>query len=123
LNNRFAETQIDPAWQEPCPPDSIGTVFTTGQRQFGRQAMKKLLITTAILACAASAFAAETPKTVGQAPPGASTYYLAQDTASMKCEVIGTRPASGSKLKVIGPAHATQAEAETAMMADKSCAK
>jgi opacity protein-like surface antigen len=46
--------------------------------------MKKFLITTAFLALASSAFAAEPAKTVGQAPPaaGASSFYLAQDTAS-----------------------------------------
>jgi hypothetical protein len=85
--------------------------------------MKKLLITTAILAFAATAFAAETPKTVGQAPSGASTYYLAQDTGSMKCEVINTEPAAGGKLKVIGTAHPTHAAAETALTADKTCVK
>jgi hypothetical protein len=81
--------------------------------------MKKLLITTAILAFAASAFAAETPKTVGQAPSGGSAYYLAQDTASMKCEVLTTQPAAGSKLKVIGPAHTTQSESQAAFTAVK----
>ena len=86
--------------------------------------MKKLLITTTALAFAASAFAAETPKTVGQAPPsGASAYYLAQDTASMKCEILTTQPAAGGKMKVIGAAHTTQADAQAAMTADKTCAK
>ena len=85
--------------------------------------MKKLLITIAILGFAATAFAAETPKTVGQAPAGASTYYLAQDTGSMKCEVLTTQPAAGGKLKVIGAAHTTQAEAQAALTADKTCIK
>jgi hypothetical protein len=85
--------------------------------------MKKLLITTAILAFAAPAFAAETAKTVGQAPAGASAYYLAQDTVSMKCEVINAEPAAGGKLKVIGTAHPTHAAAETALTADKTCTK
>jgi hypothetical protein len=85
--------------------------------------MKKLLITTAILAFAAPAFAAETAKTVGQAPAGSSAYYLAQDTVSMKCEVITTEPAAGGKLKVIGTAHPTHAAAETALTADKTCTK
>jgi hypothetical protein len=86
--------------------------------------MKKLLVTTAILGFAASAFAAETPKTVGLAPAsGASGYYLAQDTGSMKCEVLNTQPAAGGKLKVIGAAHTTQAEAQTALTAEKTCIK
>ena len=85
--------------------------------------MKKLLITTAILGFAATAFAAETPKTVGQAPASASTYYLAQDTGSMKCEVLTTQPTAGGKLKVIGAAHTTQAEAQAALTADKTCIK
>ena len=85
--------------------------------------MKKLLITTAMLAFATTAFAAETPKTVGQAPAGGSAYYLAQDTASMKCEVLSAQPAAGGKLKVIGAAHTTQAEAQTALTADKTCIK
>jgi hypothetical protein len=80
--------------------------------------MKKLLITTAILAFAAPAFAAETAKTVGQSP---SAFYLAQDTASMKCEVLTTEPAAGGTLKVIGAAHRTHAAAETALTADKTC--
>jgi hypothetical protein len=86
--------------------------------------MKKLLITTALLAFAAPSFAAETPKTVGQAPSAAtSSFYLAQDTASMKCEVLSAQPAAGGKLKVIGAAHATHAEAQTALTADKTCVK
>jgi hypothetical protein len=86
--------------------------------------MKKLLITTAILAFAAPAFAAETAKTVGQAPAsGTSSFYLTQDTASMRCEIANTQPAAGGKLRLIGAAHATQAEAQTALTADKTCVR
>jgi hypothetical protein len=84
--------------------------------------MKKLLITTALLAFAAPAFAAETPKTVGQAPAaGASSFYLAQDTGSMKCEVLNTQPAAGGKIKVLGAAYPNHAAAETALTAEKTC--
>jgi hypothetical protein len=85
--------------------------------------MKKfLLATVAILAFAAPSFAQD--KTVGQAPPsGASSFYLAQDTASMKCQVVNAQPAAGGNMKVIGAAHPTQASAQTALAADKTCIK
>jgi hypothetical protein len=85
--------------------------------------MKKILLATAVtLAFAAPSFAAETAKTVGQAPPsGASSFYLAQDTASMKCQVVNTLPASGGSVKVVGTAYTTQAAAQTALTADKTC--
>jgi hypothetical protein len=83
--------------------------------------MKKILLATvAILAFAAPSFAQD--KTVGQAPPsGASSFYLAQDTATMKCQVVNAQPAAGGNMKVIGAAHRTQAEAQTALTADKTC--
>jgi hypothetical protein len=85
--------------------------------------MKKVLLATvAILAFTAPSFAGEPAKTVGQAPPpGASAFYLAQDTATMKCQVVNTQPAAGGSMKVIGTAHATKASAETALTADKTC--
>jgi hypothetical protein len=87
--------------------------------------MKKALLTTvAIFAFAAPSFAAEPAKTVGQAPPsGASSFYLAQDTATMKCQVVNAQPAAGGNMKVIGAAHPTQAEAQTALAAEKTCIK
>ena len=87
--------------------------------------MKKILLATVtILAFAAPSFAAEPAMTVGQAPPsGATSFYLAQDTATMKCQVVNTRPAAGDNMKVIGTAHPTQASAETALTADKTCTK
>ena len=87
--------------------------------------MKKILLSTiAILAFTAPSFAAEPDKTVGQAPPsGVSSFYLAQDTATMKCQVVNSQPAAGGSMKVIGTAHPTQASAETALKADKTCIK
>jgi hypothetical protein len=83
--------------------------------------MKKILLATvAILAFAAPSFAAEPAKTVGQAPP---SFYLVQDSATMKCQIVEAQPAAGGNMKVIGTAHPTQASAETALKADKACAK
>ena len=83
--------------------------------------MKKILLATAaIVAFSATSFAAETAKTVGQAPP---SFYLAQDTATLKCQIVETQPAAGSSMKVVGAAHSTKASAETALKADKTCAK
>lgn len=82
--------------------------------------MKKILLATvAILAFAAPSFAAETAKTVGQAPP---SFYLAQDTATMKCQIVETRPVAGSRMKAIGTAHSTRASAEPDLTAGKTCA-
>lgn len=85
--------------------------------------MKKFLLTTvAMLAFAAPSFAAEPAKTVGQAPPAAATsFYLAQDTATMKCQVVNAQPVAGSTMKVIGAAHPTQVSAQSALTADKTC--
>jgi hypothetical protein len=81
--------------------------------------MKKILLATAaILAFSAPSFAAETAKTVGQAP---ASFYLAQDTATMKCEVVETQPVAGGSSKTVGAAHSTKASAETALKADKTC--
>lgn len=83
--------------------------------------MKTLLLATAaILALSAPSFAAETGKTVGQAPP---SFYLAQDTATLKCQIVETQPAAGGSMKAVGAAHSTKAAAETALKADKTCAK
>jgi hypothetical protein len=85
--------------------------------------MKKILLATvAILAFAAPSFAQD--KTTGQAPPsGASSFYLAQDTGTMKCQVVNIQPAAGGSMKVIGTAHPTQASAQTALTAEKTCTK
>jgi hypothetical protein len=83
---------------------------------------KILLATAAILAFTAPSFAQD--KTVGQAPPsGASSFYVAQDAATMKCQVVTAQPAAGGSMKVIGAAHSTRASAETALTADKTCTK
>src|ERR1019366_3212320 len=92
----------------------------------GRQlvdAMKKILLATVtILAFAAPSFAIDAGETVGgQAPPkGATSFYLAQDNATMKCQVVNAQPAAGGSMKVIGTAHPTQPSAETALTADKT---
>jgi hypothetical protein len=85
--------------------------------------MKKVLLATVVIfAFAAPSFAAEPAKTVGQAPPsGASSFYLAQDTATMKCQIVETQPAAGGSLRVVGTAHPTKGSAETALTADKTC--
>jgi hypothetical protein len=81
--------------------------------------MKKILLATAtMLAFAAPSFAAEPAKTVGQAP---QSFYLAQDTATMKCQIVETEPVAGGKIKVVGAAHSTKASAEMALKADKTC--
>jgi hypothetical protein len=87
--------------------------------------MKKILLAAvATLAFAAPSFAAEPAGTVGQAPPsGASSFYLTQDTATMRCQVVNVQPAAGGSLKVIGASHSTQASAQTALTADKTCTK
>ena len=90
---------------------------------------KILLATVAILAFTAPSFAQQQQQqqdrpTTGQAPPsGASSFYLAQDTATMKCQVVNAQPAAGGNMKVIGAAHPTQAEAQTALAAEKTCIK
>jgi hypothetical protein len=82
---------------------------------------KILLATVAVVAFAAPSFAQQ-DKTTGQAPPsGASSFYLAQDTETMKCQVVNAQPTAGGKTKVIGTAHPTQAAAQTALAADKTC--
>jgi hypothetical protein len=43
------------------------------------------------------------------------------DTGTMKCQVVNTQPAAGGNMKVIGAAHPTQASAQTALTADKTC--
>jgi len=85
---------------------------------------KILLATVAILVITAPSFAQQDRPTTGQAPPsGASSFYLAQDTATMKCQVVNAQPAAGGNMKVIGAAHPTHASAETALTADKTCTK
>ncbi len=81
---------------------------------------RTLLATVAVLALASPLFAAETGKTVGQSP---SSFYLAQDTATMKCQIVESQPATGSNMKVVGAAHTTKASAEAALKADKACAR
>jgi hypothetical protein len=60
---------------------------------------------------------------VGFAMPAfaASEFYLVQDSATKKCSIVEAIP-TGSTTALVGAAHNTLAEAETAMKADKSCA-
>ena len=98
----------------PCP--------ILDERQLVDTMKKVLLATVAILAFAAPSFAAEPAKepakTVGQAP---ASFYLAQDSATLKCQIVEAQPAAGSSMKVVGAAHSTKASAETALQADKTC--
>jgi hypothetical protein len=98
----------------PCP--------IMDARQLVNTMKKILLATVAVLAFAVPSFAAEPDKTVGRAA-GASSFYLAQDTATMKCQVVNIQPVAGGNMKVIGAVHPTHASAETALTADKTCIK
>ena len=80
---------------------------------------KSLLATVAIVAFSVPSFAAETAKAVDQSP---LSFYLPQDTATLKCQIVELRPVAGSRMKAIGTAHSTRAAAETALNADKTCA-
>ena len=59
---------------------------------------------------------------VGFAMPAfaASEFYLVQDSVTKKCSVVEVKPTI-STMAVVGAAHKSQAEAEIAMKADKSC--
>jgi hypothetical protein len=115
------QKQIHYRWNL-CRGGSISLCPILDVRQPVDTMKKVLLATVAILAFAAPSFAQD--KTVGQAPPsGASSFYLAQDTATMKCQVVNTQPAAGGSLKVVGTVHPTQASAHTALAADKTCTK
>jgi hypothetical protein len=111
-------TKINPLSLEPLSADSVarGPILEV------HTMTKILLATVAILAFAAPSFAQD--KTIGQAPPsGASSFYVAQDAATMKCQVVNAQPAAGDSMKVIGAAHPTQASAQTALAAEKTCTK
>ncbi len=80
--------------------------------------MKNILLATVALVAFSVPSFAQTPKTTGQAPP---SFYLAQDTATMKCQIVETQPVAGGGMKVVGAAHSTKASAEAALKADKTC--
>jgi hypothetical protein len=110
--------KINPLSLEPLIGDSICSLSPKREED---TMTKVLLATVAILAFTAPSFAQQ-DKTTGQAPPsGASSFYVAQDTATMKCHVVNAQPAAGGSMKVIGTAHPTQASAQTALAADKTC--
>jgi hypothetical protein len=116
----IAGTIVGWLYWPPCPILDI--------RQPVNSMTKILLATVAVLAFAAPAFAAEPvrpaepSKTVGQAPPsGAGSFYLTQDSSTMKCEIASAQPAAGGTVKTIGAALPTQAAAQTALAAEKTC--
>jgi hypothetical protein len=80
---------------------------------------KRLLATVATVVFSTTSFAVETAKPAGHPP---QSFYLAQDTATLKCQIVQIRPVAGSRMKAIGTAHSTKAAAETALNADKTCA-
>jgi len=96
----------------------------TGRATTGTHMKKILLATVTILAFAAPSFAAEPGKTEPGKTVGAaaSSFYLVQDTGTMKCQIVETQPVAGGATKLIGAAHPTKASAETALKADKACA-
>jgi hypothetical protein len=71
--------------------------------------MKMKLITAAalVVAFAMPAFAA-------------NEFYLVQDSVTKKCSIVEAKPTI-STMSVVGAAHKSQAEAEIALKADKSC--
>jgi hypothetical protein len=52
----------------------------------------------------------------------ANEFYVVQDTASKKCSIAEQKPTVATSTLVGTAAYKTQAEAETAMKADKICA-
>jgi len=52
----------------------------------------------------------------------ANEFYVVQDTASKKCSIAEQKPTVATSTLVNTTAYKTQAEAESAMKADKICA-
>jgi hypothetical protein len=52
----------------------------------------------------------------------ANEFYVVQDTASKKCSIAEQKPTVATSTLVGTASYKTQAEAETAMKADKVCA-
>jgi hypothetical protein len=121
-----SQKQIQLCWNH-CRPTLFASRPIPDTRQLVDSMKKILLATVAVLAFASPSFAAEPgktepAKTVGQAPPsGASSFYLTQETGTMRCQVASSQPAAGGNAKVIGTAYPTQAAAQTALTADKTC--
>ncbi len=103
-----------------CPPLLFVHCPVPDELELVDSMKSTLLATVAVLALASPLFAAETGKTVGQSP---SSFYLAQDSATMRCQIVESQPATDSKMKVVGVAHTTRTSAEAALKADKTCAK
>jgi len=118
--------QHEPCWRDPGHGEieynkiDVGPAQEIERGSAAAHFQDHLLATVATLAFASPSFAAEPETTVGQAP---QSFYLAQDTATMKCEVVETQPVAGGKMRIVGAAHSTKAAAETALKADKTCVK
>jgi hypothetical protein len=102
---------------ELLPADLICCSSISDAQQLVNIMKNILLATVAIVAFSAPSFA-QAPKTTGQSPP---SFYLAQDTATMKCQIVETQPVAGGTMKVVGAPHSTKASAEAALKADKTC--
>jgi hypothetical protein len=51
----------------------------------------------------------------------ASKFYVVRDTATKECSIVEQKPTEAT-MKLVGGVHKTQAKAEAAMKASKSCA-
>lgn len=51
----------------------------------------------------------------------ASEFYIVQDTATKKCSVVDKKPTTSTMVQVGTTVYKTQADATTAMKADKTC--
>jgi len=69
--------------------------------------MKRITVATLVVAFAMPAFAA-------------SQFWVVQNTATKNCSIVEAKP-TNSTMKVLGEAYSTQAQAQTAMKADKNC--
>ena len=52
----------------------------------------------------------------------ANEFYVVQDSATKKCSVVEQKPTAATSTQVGTVVYKTQAEADTAMKADKLCA-
>jgi hypothetical protein len=122
--SRCAATERRTPQKNSLSLEQLSAAFARHPIQGARDTMTRILLATAAIVAFATPSFAQREKTTGQAPPsGASSFYLAQDTATMKCQIVNAQPATGGHMKVIGMAHRTQAEAQTALAAEKTCAK
>ena len=52
----------------------------------------------------------------------ANEFYIVKDTTSKKCSIVEQKPTNGTSALVGTTVYKTQAEAESGMKAEKSCA-